>query len=241
VHVNLFGDEALLPESPRSNPDPPCASTVLAIGRGELKKFDCLPLDRRSNPMGHATALFRRPVRTSRDLPELSRVENVVAQLGGPRGRARRLALRRARRRTIACRAAAEDVRGRAGPRFRRVQGHLGPEAAHESEQGGGSSLPASAVASRSNRAPAAGPRTSPRRSRQIWRRDSARAKLPSVAHAAGPDRGLARIPARPRSFHSPGRTRTSDHSVNSRTLYRLSYRGPSRSRPLRRLRNIAL
>jgi hypothetical protein len=31
--------------------------------------------------MGHATALFRRPVRTSRDLPELSRVENVVAQL----------------------------------------------------------------------------------------------------------------------------------------------------------------
>ena len=30
--------------------------------------------------------------------------------------------------------------------------------------------------------------------------------------------------------LHSPGRTRTSDHSVNSRTLYRLSYRGPRRS-----------
>jgi hypothetical protein len=29
----------------------------------------------------------------------------------------------------------------------------------------------------------------------------------------------------------SPGRTRTCDHSVNSRTLYQLSYRGPRAKR----------
>src|SRR5262245_45333287 len=36
----------------------------------------------------------------------------------------------------------------------------------------------------------------------------------------------------RPLNRRSPGRTRTSDQSVNSRSLYRLSYRGPLRPPP---------
>ena len=39
--------------------------------------------------------------------------------------------------------------------------------------------------------------------------------------------RGQRVAPLTPRLSSSPGRIRTSDISVNSRTLYRLSYRGP--------------
>ena len=62
------------------------------------------------------------------------------------------------------------------------------------------------------------------------WRLSPVIAKLRARAPHAGQkteNREVGRS-CEPRDLSSsPGRTRTSDHSVNSRTLYRLSYRGP--------------
>ncbi len=58
----------------------------------------------------------------------------------------------------------------------------------------------------------------------------------PRTGNRAGPF-SLRFLASLPLTNSSPGRIRTSDQSVNSRPLYRLSYRGPSIAPPCDRLR----
>ena len=71
------------------------------------------------------------------DLRGREALPQVPRRGGRPRRQLRRLDLRRARRRPVEGRAPAEDVRARAGPGLRRVQGDLRPRQQDEPPQGG--------------------------------------------------------------------------------------------------------